>query len=108
MRSKLRVGDYLIRKLKGVSDDSERYEVISITNECVKVLNLKNGWETIEVSWEDLLKEFCGIDSLKNEAQSIPPQVPQASVGLKITMHSNIFSKKFIRSTKAKLGIDTA
>ena len=90
MRSKLRVGDYLIRKLKGVSDDSERYEVISITNECVKVLNLKNGWETIEVSWEDLLKEFCGIDSLKNEAQSIENVIKKVQKNLKSEIRQNV------------------
>ena len=42
MKNKLRVGDYLARKKTHQGDNGERFEVISISEDSVRVLNLKN------------------------------------------------------------------
>ena len=46
MKNKLRVGDYLARKKTHQGDNGERFEVISISEDSVRVLNLKNAWES--------------------------------------------------------------
>ena len=90
MKSKLRVGDYLARRKNHKGDDGERFEVISISKESVRILNLKNAWEIREISWEDLMSEFCEIDSLTDKAESIENVIKKVQKNIKSENRQNV------------------
>ena len=90
MKSKLRVGDYLARRQSHKGDDGERFEVISISKESVRILNLKNAWEIREISWEDLMSEFCEIDSLTDKAESIENVIKKVQKNIKSENRQNV------------------
>ncbi len=84
MKNKLRVGDYLARKKTHQGDNGERFEVISISEDSVRVLNLKNAWEILELSWDNLENNFCGEENIKDKMHSIENVVKKIQKSLKI------------------------
>ena len=84
MKKALKKGDFLFRKRSLKSDDRERFEVISISKNNVRILNLKNAWETLEVSWESLVSDYCSEEKIKNKMDSIESVVKKIQKSLRI------------------------
>ena len=90
MKSKLRVGDYIALKENEKGDNGERYEVISIEKDKIKVLNLKNSWEVTEMSWDDLVNKFCGAETIRSKSQSIENVIKKVQNNIQKDVHQNV------------------
>ena len=90
MKSKLRVGDYIAPKKNKMGDSGERFEVISISDSAVKVLNLKKAWEVIEFNWDELLESFCSVECIEKKAISIESLIKKIQKNLKNKIHEKV------------------
>ena len=90
MKQELRVGDYLARRKNKNGDDGVRFEVISISKDEVRILNLKNAWEIIEVKRVDLSNDFCADECIRNKAESIEDVVKKIQENIKIKNCQNV------------------
>ena len=83
MKLNLRIGDYIVPKKNQKGDNGERLEVISISDEAVKVLNLKNPSEVREITWEELALNYCGVDSINDKSETIESVIKKIQIKIK-------------------------